>query len=339
MTYSTNVHTPAPAVRDDGAVYTASGMRIAPAEVRAREVADQAGRWLAFATDRTRMTPRTLTAKALQSTAFSVLRGASSLAVPSKLVGTSGHQRALWGLVRDPAKPWAALALEATGDGVTAGHGDEALGELQPKHLGWVRPLLPFGLTVHLGRVTGHDYDGYSLGCNVVFGRVGTALDGLLAALGSGDGGRDAPPRTVAPGTDGVEAGRGPRTGPPTGTAPLRLVTASAVEVRPEGDAVRLGADPDDVVLYRRVDGTARASVPHAVRHSPSGLEWGYGGSGPADLARSVLLALTDDETAEALYQAFKAAVVACVPYAGGVLRAADVRAWVAAESDPAPAA
>lgn len=28
----------------------------------------------------------------------------------------------------------------------------------------------------------------------------------------------------------------------------------------------------------------------HHVKHSPTGLEWGYGGSGPADLARSLLI-------------------------------------------------
>lgn len=28
----------------------------------------------------------------------------------------------------------------------------------------------------------------------------------------------------------------------------------------------------------------------HVVKHSPTGLEWGYAGSGPADLARSILL-------------------------------------------------
>ncbi|PAP78596.1 hypothetical protein BSZ37_00820 [Rubrivirga marina] len=89
-------------------------------------------------------------------------------------------------------------------------------------------------------------------------------------------------------------------------------------------------------MLYRRIDGTAHASVPHAPRHSPTGIEWGYCGSGPADLARSVLLALTDEPTAERLYQAFKADVVARVPRAGGVLRAADVRVWVAAQTTPA---
>lgn len=36
-------------------------------------------------------------------------------------------------------------------------------------------------------------------------------------------------------------------------------------------------------------DGT-RHPLPHAVKHSPTGFEWGYGGSGPSDLARSLLI-------------------------------------------------
>ncbi len=94
-----------------------------------------------------------------------------------------------------------------------------------------------------------------------------------------------------------------------------------------------LSGDPDDVVLWRTLEGEARASVPHAAQHSPTGIEWGYGGSGPADLARSVLLALVDERAANALYHRFKHEVVAAVPQAGGVLRATDVRAWVAAQA------
>jgi len=41
--------------------------------------------------------------------------------------------------------------------------------------------------------------------------------------------------------------------------------------------------------------------------HSPDGFQWGYGGSGPAQLALALLLdATTDPETALAYYQAFK---------------------------------
>ena len=35
------------------------------------------------------------------------------------------------------------------------------------------------------------------------------------------------------------------------------------------------------------------------VNHSPSGFEWGYGGSGPAQLALAFLLDYTDDESIE----------------------------------------
>ena len=50
---------------------------------------------------------------------------------------------------------------------------------------------------------------------------------------------------------------------------------------------------------------------PELMNHSPSGFEWGYGGSGPAQLALAVLLDYTGDE-AFALdhYQEFKTEVV-----------------------------
>jgi hypothetical protein len=45
--------------------------------------------------------------------------------------------------------------------------------------------------------------------------------------------------------------------------------------------------------------------------HSPTGFEWGYGGSGPAQLALALLADhLGDDEQAIALHQDFKWAVV-----------------------------
>ena len=45
--------------------------------------------------------------------------------------------------------------------------------------------------------------------------------------------------------------------------------------------------------------------------HSPSGFEWGYTGSGPAQLALALLLDYTDDEeVALAEYMAFKTEVV-----------------------------
>lgn len=46
--------------------------------------------------------------------------------------------------------------------------------------------------------------------------------------------------------------------------------------------------------------------------HSPNGFEWGYGGSGPAQLALALLLDVTgDSEQAEDQYQDFKRQFVA----------------------------
>ena len=52
--------------------------------------------------------------------------------------------------------------------------------------------------------------------------------------------------------------------------------------------------------------------------HSPSGFEWGYSGSGPAQLALALLLDYTDDENvALAEYMDFKAKVVSRLDYTG----------------------
>src|SRR3989475_5726576 len=49
--------------------------------------------------------------------------------------------------------------------------------------------------------------------------------------------------------------------------------------------------------------------------HSPTGFEWGYGGSGPAQLALGILADhLGDDQQALNLYQRFKWAVIAELP-------------------------
>lgn len=49
-------------------------------------------------------------------------------------------------------------------------------------------------------------------------------------------------------------------------------------------------------------------------RHSPSGFEWGYGGSGPAQLALAILADALGDRPALELYQEFKWEVVAWRP-------------------------
>lgn len=50
--------------------------------------------------------------------------------------------------------------------------------------------------------------------------------------------------------------------------------------------------------------------------HSPTGFEWGYGGSGPAQLALSILAdALHDDDLAVRLHHKFKFEVIAKLPH------------------------
>ncbi len=50
--------------------------------------------------------------------------------------------------------------------------------------------------------------------------------------------------------------------------------------------------------------------------HSPSGFEWGYGGSGPAQLALAILADhCHDDERALNFYQRFKWAVIVELPH------------------------
>ena len=53
-------------------------------------------------------------------------------------------------------------------------------------------------------------------------------------------------------------------------------------------------------------DGTRTYALKHVVRHSPDGFNWGYGGSGPADTALSILTDCVGKDVAEAFYQEFK---------------------------------
>ena len=49
--------------------------------------------------------------------------------------------------------------------------------------------------------------------------------------------------------------------------------------------------------------------------HSPTAFQWGYGGSGPAQLALAILADhLKDDNRALLLHQAFKFKIIACLP-------------------------
>jgi len=60
--------------------------------------------------------------------------------------------------------------------------------------------------------------------------------------------------------------------------------------------------------------------------HSPSGLEWGYGGSGPAQLALAILADhLGNDEQAFNFHHRFKWAVTAELPRRSWTLTSQDI--------------
>lgn len=66
-------------------------------------------------------------------------------------------------------------------------------------------------------------------------------------------------------------------------------------------------------------------------RHSPDGYQWGYGGSGPAELARAILVALYPGDAVvrhPVCYQAFKSDVIARIREDGFTLTSDEVGAW-----------
>lgn len=67
------------------------------------------------------------------------------------------------------------------------------------------------------------------------------------------------------------------------------------------------------------------------LNHSPEGFSWGYGGSGPAQLALALLLDVTDDVAmSRSLHQRFKAEVIAKLDTEDNFLLFHDtIRRWV----------
>jgi len=103
----------------------------------------------------------------------------------------------------------------------------------------------------------------------------------------------------------------------------------------------------DGFVFRREEELKVATNVPHLVTyHSPDGFEWGYGGSGPADLALNILEAVLQQEghtgpreelrggescywVAWRLYQEFKAEFIATIPKNGGHLSYTRVTEWM----------
>lgn len=71
-------------------------------------------------------------------------------------------------------------------------------------------------------------------------------------------------------------------------------------------------------VWIRRPDEPWRQLSPYksqaVYNHSPDGFCWGYGGSGPAQMALAIMLEIIDEKSALNSYQDFKWAVIAKLP-------------------------
>jgi hypothetical protein len=94
------------------------------------------------------------------------------------------------------------------------------------------------------------------------------------------------------------------------------------------------------VVVWIAADGSSGPLPPRfdLRNHSPTGFEWGYGGSGPAQLALAILANALGDARAEGLYEAFKWDCIAMLGDAPWTITREQVLSWLAlaAQSDEA---
>lgn len=93
------------------------------------------------------------------------------------------------------------------------------------------------------------------------------------------------------------------------------MLTPTEIEKLPESVLIDGDAESREVFIdgvHLRPDKSLAV-----VNHSPDGFNWGYGGSGPAQLALAILLRLLPNkEAACSLYQGFKFKIVAGWPQA-----------------------
>lgn len=95
-----------------------------------------------------------------------------------------------------------------------------------------------------------------------------------------------------------------------------------------------------DIMIWKDGDGIKHFNVPHfLIRHSPTGMDWGYGGSGPADLALNILFAVTNDkDIAERFHQEFKWKFISNLPGVGGTIPRALIVKFIEEKNENAKA-
>jgi Family of unknown function (DUF6166) len=100
------------------------------------------------------------------------------------------------------------------------------------------------------------------------------------------------------------------------------------------GDGRSLGEITVKVRAAEREYALTPARSQEVWNHSPTGFEFGYGGSGPAQLALAILLDFLNDEPrAVRLHQAFKFHFIGGIDHPGGVITGEEISTWIAAQS------
>lgn len=84
------------------------------------------------------------------------------------------------------------------------------------------------------------------------------------------------------------------------------------------------GKRASDEMVFVTVDGRNLDMRLDLRNHSPTGFEWGYGGSGPSQLALAILADHSGDEVAQKWYQPFKWRMISSLPRDGGFRMTGD---------------
>lgn len=96
-------------------------------------------------------------------------------------------------------------------------------------------------------------------------------------------------------------------------------------------DKINFDVDTSDVSFWRDDEQTPHTNIPIIkLHHSPDGIEWGYGGYGPADFAFNILLLFTSNlKEAFVMHQDFKWKFIAGAPKVGGTIKNEHIKNWI----------
>ncbi len=104
-----------------------------------------------------------------------------------------------------------------------------------------------------------------------------------------------------------------------------------------ENKDLYLGGHGQLYLLIRHKESKTPYRFPRHLRSQiPDGFEYGYGGSGPAQLALAIMLDFTGDrDMAVKLYQDFKWEFISKLPNTGAAIKGSEIACWVNKKCGP----